>query len=155
MAARPGRGKRPSQFRHLRAAYRSGLEKALALAIAAAGVRVEFETMRVPFTQPQKERKYTPDFLLSASGIVIESKGLFSMEDRAKMLWVKEQHPSLDIRMVFSNANARLYKGSKATYASWCEKHGIPYAHKAIPPGWFAERGTARAREAASSFIQR
>lgn len=140
--------KPPAIRRHLRAAYRSGLEKVIAASIAAAGLPVEFETLKVPFKQPAKERNYTPDFVLP-NGIIIETKGLFSSDDRQKHLWVKEQHPQLDIRLVFSNANAKLYKGASTTYAGWCEKHGIKYANKAIPPAWFGEwdNGT-RLREA-------
>lgn len=132
------RGRRPTNFRHLRAAYRSGLEKVIAAAIAAAGLPVSFEEHTIPFLQPEKSRRYTPDFVLP-NGIVIESKGLFTQEDRAKMVWVKAQHPDLDIRMVFSNANARLRKGSPTTYAKWAEKEGFPWAHKAIPEAWYKE----------------
>jgi hypothetical protein len=129
---------RPPRSKHLRAAYRSGLEKALAVALAAAGVPIQFETLRVPFEQPAKNRRYTPDFLLP-NGIIIESKGIFAADDRNKHLWVKAQHPALDIRFVFSNAKAKLYKGSPTTYADWAHKNGFLYAHKAIPPEWVAE----------------
>jgi hypothetical protein len=145
------RGKRPSQFRHLRAAYRSGLEAAIAAAIAAAQVPVSFERLTVPYVQPEKARRYTPDFDLP-NGIVVESKGLFSQEDRAKMVLVKKQHPDLDIRMVFSNANAKLYKGSPTTYASWAESNGFPWAHKMIPVEWFLEKGTKKAIAAAAAL---
>jgi hypothetical protein len=139
-----------SKFKHLRAAYRSGLEATLAAALATAGVPVLFETLKVPFTQPQKARTYTPDFLLP-NGIIIESKGLFAAEDRQKHLWVKAQHPALDIRFVFSNARAKLYKGSPTTYADWCEKHGFLYAHKNIPAAWLTEAShEGRSRAVAS-----
>jgi hypothetical protein len=41
--------------------------------------------------------------------------------------------------MVFSNQNAKLYKGSPTTYAAYCEKHGIRYANKWIPEDWLEE----------------
>lgn len=134
MAARPKF--RPTK--HLRNAYRSGLEKTLAMALACAGVPVLFETLKVAFTQPAKSRHYTPDFLLP-NGILVESKGLFASEDRQKHLWVKAQHPDLDIRFVFSNPNSRLYKGSPTTYADWCRKNGFHFAHKKIPEEWLLE----------------
>lgn len=87
---------------------------------------------------PEKEHHYTPDFVLD-NGIVIETKGLFTTEDRAKMKLVKAQHPELDIRMVFSNAMARISKASKTTYAKWCETNLFPWAHKSIPLEWFKE----------------
>jgi hypothetical protein len=127
-----------SNFRHLRAAYRSGLEAALSAAIVAAGLPVCYEQVALPFTQPAKDRKYRPDFILP-NGIVIESKGLFSLEDRQKMCWVRDQHPELDIRMVFSNAKAKLTKGSPTTYADWCDKQGFRWSHKAIPEVWMRE----------------
>ena len=63
-------------------------------------------------------------------------KGLFDVQARHKMLLVKQQHPDLDIRLVFSNAKARLYKGSPTTYAAWADRHGFPWAHKTIPEDW-------------------
>lgn len=139
--------------RHLRAAYRSGLEAMLAAVIAAAGLEVQFETLTIPYEQPAKARKYTPDFLLP-NGIVIESKGLFSAEDRNKMQWVKAQHPKLDIRMVFSNAQAKLYKGSPTTYAMWCDREGFPWANKTIPTSWLTEP-TDPVRVAAVASLQK
>jgi len=40
---------------------------------------------------------------------------------------------------VFSNQNAKLYKNSPTTYASYCEKHGFTYANKVIPQEWLEE----------------
>ena len=135
MAKRPPA---PRFAKHLRAAYRSGLEALVAAALASAGVAAEFETVKVPYTQPQKARTYTPDFILP-NGIVIETKGLFATEDRQKHLWVKAQHPALDIRFVFSNARAKLRKGSPTSYADWCNKEGFLWAHKSIPSEWLTE----------------
>lgn len=84
---------------------------------------------------PESNHKYRPDFPLD-NGIIIETKGLFTTEDRKKMKLVKEQHPHLDIRLVFSNAMARIAKKSKTTYAKWAEDNGFLWAHRAIPPGW-------------------
>jgi len=57
-----------------------------------------------------------------------------------KHLSIKKQHPSLDIRFVFSNSNAKLRKGSKSTYADWCQKHGFLYADKDVPDDWLKEK---------------
>lgn len=86
---------------------------------------------------------YRPDFLLLANGILIESKGYFLAEDRTKHLLVKEQHPSLDIRFVFSRARNPLRKGSRTTYAAWAEKHGFRWAEGDIPLDWINERPEA------------
>lgn len=110
----------------------------MAASLASAGVAAEFETVKVPYTQPAKSRTYTPDFILP-NGIIVETKGLFAVEDRQKHVWVKAQRPELDIRFVFSNAKAKLRKGSPTTYADWCAKEGFLYAHKAIPSSWLTE----------------
>lgn len=125
-----------SKFRHLRSAYRSGLEATVAAALALAGVPFAYEPIKLPFTQPEKKRNYTPDIILN-NGLVVELKGLFTLEDRQKHLWIKEQHPNLEVAFVFSNPNAKLSKGSPTTYANWAEKHGYKYAKKEIPASWY------------------
>lgn len=138
---------------HLRAAYRSGLEAALASAIAAAGLTVQFETHRIPYLIPADCHHYTPDFVL-ANGIMIESKGLFTIEDRRKMILVRDQHPGIDIRMVFQNANAKLNKGSPTSYAMWAVKNGFQYAHRGIPHEWLTEPCDHDRAIAAQKFIR-
>lgn len=118
--------------------YRSGLEKRTAAYLRKLKVRFEYEKMRIKW-QDLRYRTYTPDFVLD-NGIIIETKGRFISSDRVKHLRVKEQHPHLDIRFVFSNPNARLYKGAKSTYASWCDKHGFMYAKETIPIEWTKEK---------------
>jgi hypothetical protein len=70
------------------------------------------------------------------NGIIIEVKGWFKPADRTKHLSIKKQHPDLDIRFLFDNANKRLSKTSRTTYAQWCQKHGFKYAEKTIPKEW-------------------
>lgn len=74
------------------------------------------------------------------NNIIIEAKGLFEVKDRQKHLLIKKQYPHLDIRFVFSNPKNKLYKGSKTTYADWCDQNGFKYAAKIIPAAWFKER---------------
>lgn len=122
----------------LKHGFRSGLEETLAAQLEAAGVSFSFEEMKVCFMQPAKKRTYTPDFVLP-NGIVIETKGRFLTEDRQKHLWVKQQHPHLDIRFVFSNSKTRISKRSPTTYADWCRKNGFQFADKAAPEAWLKE----------------
>ncbi len=117
--------------------YRSGLEERTAEYLRSLKVKFTYEKMKIKWRS--KDRIYTPDFVLD-NGIIIETKGRFIPSDRSKHLRIREQHPDLDIRFVFSNPNARLYKGSKSTYASWCEKHGFKYAKEKIPVEWIKER---------------
>jgi hypothetical protein len=101
-------------------------------------VGFRFEERKVKYTPPPKEHTYTPDFELE-NGIIIETKGYFTSADRQKMKWVKEQHPELDIRMVFGNARNRINKGSKTTYADWCVRYGYKWAEKFVPQEWIDE----------------
>lgn len=119
----------------VKAKLRSGLEDKVAAQLDEAGVEYAYEKTKLPYSIPHT---YTPDFKL-ANGIIVECKGLFTSEDRTKHLAVQKQHPDLDIRFVFSRSASLLYKGSKSTYASWCEKHGFQYADKLIPPEWLEE----------------
>lgn len=115
--------------------WRSGLEEKIQLDLRSKGVAFEYETVKLAYTVPESAHSYRPDFLLP-NGIIVESKGLFSLEDRKKHLLVKEQHPSLDIRFVFSRSASPIRKGSKTTYADWCRKNGFLFADKLIPPEW-------------------
>ncbi len=38
--------------------------------------------------------------------------------------------------MVFQNPNGKIRKGSKTTYANFCDKHEILWAEKQIPKEW-------------------
>lgn len=118
--------------------YRSGLEELIAKQLETAGIPVAFEAIRVPYVKPSKPSRYSPDFVLP-NGVIIETKGRFVTADRQKHLFVKQQHPDLDIRFVFSNPNARIGKKSTTTYAMWCDKAGFQYAAKVIPQAWLKE----------------
>lgn len=100
------------------------------------GYEVEYE----PFTLSYLMKgNYYPDFVLP-NGIIVETKGYFDSRSRAKMIAVKKHNPDLDIRMVFMNSRTKVRKGSKMTYADWCEKYGFPYADGIIPLKWFKEK---------------
>lgn len=115
--------------------FRSGLEAGLSADLEARNVQFEYESEKIKYTVPSREATYTPDFKLS-NGIYVEAKGIFDVDDRHKHLLVKQQHPNLDIRFVFQNSKAKIYKGSKTSYADWCRKHGYQYADKKIPDEW-------------------
>ena len=141
---RSGKRRKPSSRQRvgIKHGYRSGLEAKVADQINQAGLPVLFETDKVSYGVPQRSAKYTPDFKLPKKDggfIYIETKGIWTVQDRQKHILIKEQSPSLDIRFVFSNQRAKLYKGSPTTYAAYCEKHGWQYAHRWIPDHWLAE----------------
>jgi hypothetical protein len=94
-----------------------------------------YEPIRIPFVQPAKSRTYTPDFRMR-NGILIETKGILSLDDRNKAIWVRDQNPHLDIRFVFMNSSLPISKGSKTTYAMWAELNGFLWCQKIIPEDW-------------------
>ena len=125
------------RYHAIKNGFRSGLEETVATQLQTSNVSYEYEEKKniVKYTIPTSEHTYLPDFKLP-NGIIVETKGRFVIADRKKHALIKEQHPELDIRFVFSNSNAKLSKGSKTTYAMWCDKLGIIYADKSIPDSW-------------------
>ena len=116
--------------------YRSGFEHKVADQLNEQKIKFEYETTVIDYIKPQTEHTYTIDFTLP-NGILVETKGRWVIEDRKKHLLIKKQHPELDIRLVFQNAKTKIRKGSKTTYADWCNKNGIIWAEKNIPKSWF------------------
>jgi hypothetical protein len=126
------------KLQQIQEAVRSGLEKRVLADLREKGVEPGFESIKVRYTRPEKPTYYTPDVILP-NGILVECKGVFESKDRTKHLLVKDQHPHLDIRFVFSRSSSPLYKGSDTTYAMWCEDHGFKYADKLVPQAWLEE----------------
>jgi len=120
--------------------YRSGLEDVTGNQLASKGLDPQaiYESIKIEYTKPARKAKYTPDWPLP-NGIIVETKGRFTTEDRQKHVLIKSQRPDLDIRFVFSNSRTRIRKGSPTTYADWCRKHGFLFADKRIPDEWLNE----------------
>ena len=129
--------------------YRSGLEEKISRQIEDAGLPVKYETEKISYVWPERNSTYTPDFLLEkgcGEPMFIETKGIWTVEDRQKWHLVTQQHPDKDFRLVFGNENAKLYKGSPTTYAAYCDKHNFTYANKVIPDEWLEEGGSQNAK---------
>lgn len=124
--------------------FRSGLEKKIADDLSDKGIPFDYEKLKITYTVPERRATYTPDFVLLDNGIIVESKGIFDADDRKKHLLIKQQHPDLDIRLVFSRANAPIYKGSPTTHANWADHHGFKWAEKLIPDAWLKEKPTRK-----------
>ena len=119
--------------------YRSGFEHKVSEQLKENKIKFEYETTVIPYIKPETKHTYTIDFTLP-NGILVETKGRWVAEDRKKHLLIKKQHPELDIRIVFMSGKTKIRKGSKTTYGSYCDKHGIPWAEKTIPQEWFSEK---------------
>ena len=117
---------------------RSGLEVKLSEFLDELKVKYIYEGIKIEW-EDLAYRQYTPDFVLP-NGIIIETKGLFTVADRRKHICIQQQHPKLDIRFVFTSSRRKLQKGSKTTYGMWCEKNNFKYHDRIIPEGWLKER---------------
>lgn len=121
-----------------RKVYKSRLEERIAKQIDDAGLPIDYETTRYSYVVPAKEHRYTPDFKIG--DITIEAKGYLDLEDRKKLELIKQQHPNLDLRLVFQNSSKPIRKGSPTTYATWANKLGFQHATKGvIPDTWLQE----------------
>tara|TARA_R100001129_G_scaffold26090_1_gene17423 strand:+ start:1561 stop:1962 length:402 start_codon:yes stop_codon:yes gene_type:complete len=115
--------------------YRSGFEHKVADQLKESKTKFEYEKTVIDYIKPETHHKYTVDFTLP-NGILVETKGRWVLEDRKKHMLIKQQHPELDIRIVFQNPRGKIRKGSKTTYADYCDKNGIVWADKEIPTDW-------------------
>jgi len=92
--------------------------------------------------------KYLVDFsIVKKNGTVmhIETKGnglSFDGHAKRKMRAVKEQHPYLDIRMLFysdGKCGPKRKDGTFMRQSDWAMRYGFKYAIKNIPESWYAE----------------
>ena len=132
-----------SPYKQFRAArkygYRSGLELKISEYLQELKIKFLYEGIKIEW-EDLAYRTYTPDFVLP-NGIIIETKGRFTVADRRKHKCIKKQHQDLDIRFVFTNSKCKLQKGAKTSYAQWCIKHGFQYYDRIIPEDWLKEKG--------------
>ncbi len=119
--------------------YRNGLERSVGEQLTTARVAFSYEGARVPFVVPERTAKYLPDFRVG--NIIIETKGWFGQgaKERQKLIFVRQSNPELDIRLVFSDANKKIYKTSPTTYAMWADHNGFKWATKVVPSSWITE----------------
>jgi len=115
--------------------YRSGFEHKVSDQLKEQKIKFGYEDTIINYIKPETTHKYTIDFTLP-NGILVETKGRWVIEDRKKHLLIKQQHPELDVRIVFQSAKTKIRKGSKTTYGDWCDKHGIVWAEKNVPESW-------------------
>lgn len=113
----------PRPKRHLSAGYRSGLEAKFQAACVAKGWVLGYEQDKIKYVIPASNHTYTPDFTVT-NNVYIETKGLWTGEDRKKAVLLKQQHPDKHILYVFQR-NQGLSKKSTTTYLDWAAKNGL------------------------------
>jgi hypothetical protein len=72
--------------------YRSGLEVKVSEQLTKAGVKFEYEKLKIKYSV-NEVRTYTPDFVILSNGIIVETKGRFVAADRKKHLLIQKQEP--------------------------------------------------------------
>ena len=117
-----------------RKGFRSEFERGVAHWLIKNGITYEYELQYIEY-QP-KIKRYTPDFYLTEYDFHLELKGHLDVVDRVKHLFLKTQNPHLDVRFIFPNSKKKIYKGSKTSYADWCNRHDFLYADNRIPNLW-------------------
>lgn len=132
--------------------YRNPSEKFLGALLDEAGVQFSYEGFNIEYEVPARTAKYLPDFPIDGTNIILEYKGVFGhrgqggAKERQKLILLKAQHPHLDIRLVFSDAKKKLYKGSLTTYANWADTNGFKWCEvnkvrgkTALPASWISD----------------
>lgn len=94
------------------------------------------------------DHTYLPDFKIETRKgkyIFIETKGngrAFDQSVRVKMIAVKEQHPDIDLRILFysdGKIGPKRKDGSFLKQSDWAKKHNFTFAIRDIPEEWLNE----------------
>ena len=122
--------------------YRNKFEERTGRALDNVGAEFSYETLKLEYFV---ESEYIPDFVIktpSGAQRIVETKGngrSFDHHTRRKMIAVKQQHPELDIRILFYSDGKIGPKRKDGTFmlqSDWAKKHGFIYAIKDIPKEW-------------------
>ena len=121
--------------------FRSKSEEKIYNLLKEKNIPCEYEKGKIEY-EWSENKTYVPDFFLLENGIILEVKARFKLEDRKKHLFIRKQKPELDIRFIFDNPKAELYKGGKMTNGSWCDKYKFKYSslREGVPEEWINER---------------
>ena len=121
--------------------FRSKAEEDIYIILEEKNISYSYEKGKINYEWYEKKR-YIPDFFLLDNGIILEVKGRFKIEDRKKHLFIRKQKPWIDIRFIFTNPKAKLYKKGKMTNGSWCDKYKFKYCsiREGILKDWINER---------------
>lgn len=126
---------------------KSGLEEVIYNYLTTNNVKFIYEGKKITYSMPEQKKTYSVDF--PCDNILIETKGAFNSQDRKKHRLIKNQHPELDLRFIFSNSKNKIGKKSQTTYGKWCELFGFKYhciatTKKSFPEDWLQEIQNAK-----------
>ena len=125
--------------------YRNKFEQKTGEFLKGKKVKFDYEATKIEYTV---SGTYLVDFQFktkSGKTIYVETKGngrSFDHATRRKMIAVKQQHPELDIRIVFysdGKIGPKRKDGSFMKQSDWAIKYGFKYAIKSIPDEWIKE----------------
>lgn len=109
------------------------------------GGAVEYESERFEYTIGHT---YRPDFKIrtrNGKTIFIETKGngfTFDSSKRSQLIAVRDQHPELDIRIVFyadGKIGPKRKDGSFRKQSDWATKNNFKFAIRNVPQEWLDE----------------
>lgn len=103
--------------------YDSKFERSFHVALPA----LEREPEVLKYEVPASTHRYYPDWRIPGTDIYLETKGIWDVKARAKMLLVQAQHPDKTFIMVFQNPNLPIRKGSKTSVSAWCDKNCLKW----------------------------
>ena len=121
-----------------KAGFRSAFEQRVADNLTALDIEFEYEPKDAELEYILEPKVYHPDFRLP-NGILVETKGRLTVEDRVKLVKVRDQHPEVDLRLVFMYPLNKLTSRSKTRYWEWAEKNGFKWADSFVPRSWVDE----------------
>lgn len=87
--------------------------------------RSKYEKLKLKYTIPEEVHNYTADFLFEDENTIVETKGKLTIQDRKKMLLLKQQYPQYKWVFCFQKPHAKLYKGGKMSYKEWAINNGF------------------------------
>ena len=134
------------------AEFRSGFERSIRSFLMTNRIPFQYESRKFKLTLPVTNHtctgcgnqhivrrvSYTPDFILLAKDIVVESKGKFTARDRKIALAMRREYPLEEYKMVFQRDNW-ISKTKSQRYSDWCKKHGIDFhIGTDLPKDWWA-----------------
>jgi hypothetical protein len=125
--------------------YRNKFEQKIGDSLKSKKAKFDYEATKIDYTV---SGTYLVDFEMktkTGKTIYIETKGngrSFDHATRRKMIAVKQQHPELDVRIVFYSDGKIGPKRKDGTFmrqSDWAIKNGFKYAIKEIPDEWLVE----------------